>query len=101
MQAQSGKMAFSLSVMMFFCRCSPDLKRSKQTHLIWGRAIVFAGCDNYFFRFRENLFRDRLSLLLLVEMLLVSFFGSIALHAHHIQNDRVMHHAINGSHYVG
>jgi len=29
-----------------------------------------AGGDNYFFRFREKLLRDRLSLLLLVEMLL-------------------------------
>src|SRR6266487_1405701 len=40
MQAQSGKMASSLSVMMLSCRCCPDLKISKQTHLIWGRATT-------------------------------------------------------------
>jgi len=39
MQAQSGEMVSSLSVMMFSFRCCPDLKISKQAHLIWGRAI--------------------------------------------------------------
>jgi hypothetical protein len=43
----------------------------------------------------KSFFRECLGLLLLMEMLLVGFFGSIALHARHIQNDRVMHHTIN------
>ena len=45
--------------------------------------------------------RADLYLLKLGEMLMGSLACAIAVHGHHIQNDAVVDHAVDGSHYVG
>jgi hypothetical protein len=45
--------------------------------------------------------RADLYLLKLGEMLMVSLMCTIAVDGHHIQNDAVVDHTVDGSHYVG